>query len=105
MTYCAKLFARFLVGSMLLLPAVARAQLTEGTIVGTVTDSSGAVVSGAKVSIKNTGTGATIEEKTDSIGYYRAPHLSPGSYEVRVEKSGFKTSVAEGVVVNVDVVT
>ena len=98
----ARLFA-FL--ALLCAPGGLRAQLTEGTIAGTVTDSSGAVVSGAKVTVKNTGTDATLEETTDSIGYYRAPHLSTGIYEIRVEKSGFKTSVAENVAVDVNVVT
>jgi hypothetical protein len=90
---------------MMCVPDALRAQLTEGTIVGTVTDISGAVVSGAKVTVKNAGTGATIEETTDGIGFYRAPHLSPGRYEVRVEKPGFKATFAENVGVDVDVVT
>lgn len=83
----------------------ARAQLTEGTIDGTVMDASGGVVSGAKVSVRNVGTGFSIEETTDSIGYYRAPHLSPGGYEVRVEKAGFKVGVLKDITVNVGVVT
>ena len=81
----------------------ARAQLTEGTIDGTVMDASGGVVSGAKVSVRNVGTGFSIEETTDSIGYYRAPHLSPGGYEVRVEKAGFKVGVLKDITVNVGV--
>ena len=83
----------------------ARAQLTEGTIDGTVTDSSGAVVAGAKVTIKNIGTSISIQEATDSIGYYRAPHLAPGGYEVRTEKSGFKVEIVQNVSVSVGVVT
>ena len=82
-----------------------RAQLTEGTIDGTVTDPSGAAVTGAKVTVQNTGTGFSVEETTDTIGYYRAPHLSPGVYEVRVEKSGFKAGVVKGVSVTVGVTT
>jgi hypothetical protein len=81
------------------------AQLTEGTLDGTVNDPSGAAVAGAKVVVKNVGTASTIEEKTDDIGYYRAPHLSPGTYEVRVEKSGFKTAIVENIAVSVNVVT
>jgi outer membrane receptor protein involved in Fe transport len=82
----------------------AAAQLTEGTVVGTVTDASGAVVVGAKVTVKNIGTDFVIEAMTDDIGFYRVPHLSPGKYQVRVEKSGFKASVVEDVIVSVNVV-
>jgi Carboxypeptidase regulatory-like domain/TonB dependent receptor len=81
------------------------AQLTEGTIDGTVTDPSGATVANAKVTIRNTQTGASVDETSDSIGYFRAPHLAPGTYDVRLEKSGFKTSVAHGISVSVGVTT
>jgi hypothetical protein len=81
------------------------AQLTEGTIVGTVTDASGAVVSGAKVSVKNVGTDLVIAETTDSSGFYRVPHLAPGKYQIRVEKPGFKAAIVDDLVVSVNVVT
>lgn len=81
------------------------AQLTEGTIVGTVTDTSGSVVVGAKVIVENVGTAAVTEVKTDSIGYYRVPHLSPAKYKVSVAMTGFKTSIVEEAVVNVNVIT
>ena len=88
-----------------LFSSFAHAQLTEGTIDGTVNDSSGAAVTGAKVKVANSGTGAAVETATDSIGYFRAPHLAPGAYEVRVEKSGFKTGVVTNVSVSVGVTT
>ena len=81
------------------------AQLTEGSIGGTVADSSGASVTGAKVSIKSMDRGTVVETSTDSIGYFRATHLAPGSYQVRVEKSGFKAAVVDQVAVNVNAVT
>lgn len=81
------------------------AQLTEGTIVGSVTDPSGAAMSGAKVVVKNVGTGAILELTTDDIGFYRAPHLSPGTYQIRVEKTGFKAAIVENVAVNVNYTT
>jgi hypothetical protein len=80
----------------------AAAQLTEGTVAGTVTDSSGAAVSGAKVTIRNTGTGATFDLTTDDIGFFRAPHLAFGTYQIHVEKSGFKTALIENVAVSVN---
>jgi hypothetical protein len=81
------------------------AQLTEGTIVGSVTDASGAAVSGAKVVVKNVGTGAVLERTTDDIGFYRALHLSLGTYQIRVEKAGFKAAIVENVAVNVNYTT
>ncbi len=81
------------------------AQLTEGTIDGTVSDPSGAAVVAAKVQILNTGTGSAVEELTDSIGYFRAPHLAAGLYELRVERTGFKTGVVKSVSVSVGVTT
>jgi hypothetical protein len=61
-----------------------------GDISGTVTDASGAVVVGAKVTVKNLGTGATREATTGDIGQFSVAQLEIGSYEVSIEKSGFK---------------
>jgi Carboxypeptidase regulatory-like domain/TonB dependent receptor-like, beta-barrel len=89
----------------LLWPAVLCAQFTEGTIVGSITDQAGAAVVGAQVTVRNTATGSTMQLRTDNTGFYRAVHLNPGTYQVRVEKAGFKAAVVDGVVVNVNVVT
>jgi hypothetical protein len=83
----------------------ALAQLTEGTIAGAVTDASGAAVAGASVKITNLQTGSTNDTKTDNIGYYRQLHLPPGTYQVRMEAQGFKTTVLENIVINVDTTT
>jgi len=85
--------------------AVALAQWTEGSIVGTVTDPSGASVSGVVVKVINVGTGHTNEARTDDIGFYRALHLTPGKYQIRVEAKGFKGLVLDNVVVNVNTAT
>jgi hypothetical protein len=82
-----------------------QAQLTEGSIAGTVTDLSGASVTDAKVLVTSSETGASVESATDGIGYFHATHLAPGTYHVRVEKAGFKTEVVEHVAVNVNVIT
>jgi hypothetical protein len=70
-----------------------RAQTTTstGSIQGLVTDPSGAVVSGARVSIRNKGTNQTSETSTNSSGAYASGALIPGDYEVRVEAKGFQT--------------
>jgi hypothetical protein len=77
--------------------AVARAQIITGTILGTVTDESGAAVGGATIVLKNADTGAARSLVTDVSGRYRAPGLSPGRYEVRAELTGFGTRVRTGI--------
>lgn len=77
------------------------AQTFRGTILGNVTDQTGATVGSAKVTIRNTETGQTRETLTTEDGSYRAPELSLGTYTVTVEKTGFKTSVTKGIKVDV----
>src|ERR1700730_2316086 len=70
------------------------AQVTGATLSGTTSDSSGSVIPGAQISIKNTATRITKDVLTDSDGYYTAPNLAPGTYEVRVTAKGFNTVVS-----------
>jgi hypothetical protein len=70
--------------------ATALAQNDVGSIVGFVTDSSGAVVPGAKVIIKNEGTGESRTVSTDSSGHYAVPNLPPTSYTMTAEATGFQ---------------
>jgi len=65
---------------------------TSATVLGTVKDASGAVVAGAQVTLKNTGTGATRQEDTGSAGSYTFPDVPPGTYVITVERSGFQTA-------------
>lgn len=80
----------------------ALAQKTTATILGTVTDPSGSAVSGAKVTAKNTATGLERTATTDTSGYYRLELLPAGSYSVTVEKTGFKSQVLTGIVLQID---
>jgi len=80
---------------------VAHAQVTGATLSGTVSDPSGAVVSGANVSIKNNATGESRSVNTDSAGLFNAPNLTPGVYEVRISAAGFATAVQSGVALSV----
>jgi outer membrane receptor protein involved in Fe transport len=75
---------------------------TDGTLVGTVTDSKGGVVSHAKVIVKNVGTNATREVFTSASGEYNAPLLPPGIYEISVEQTGFRRAVVSGIKLDVD---
>ena len=69
------------------------AQGEDGTVVGTVSDPSGAAVPGASVVIKNEQTGVTISVATDESGRYASPPLRPGAYTLSVEKQGFNRAV------------
>jgi hypothetical protein len=85
----------------LVLAVVASAQTFRGTILGTVTDSSGAVVSGATVKVRNVDTGLERTTQTTPDGSYAVPELPIGTYDVTISQSGFETMVNKGVVVNV----
>ena len=71
-----------------------------GTIRGTVTDSSGALIPNAQVKITNTGTLQVFTYKTDERGSYLAPALVPGTYKAAITAPGFETSVITGIVLN-----
>jgi len=78
---------------LLLCSTLLLAQTTVGTgsIVGTVTDQSGAVVGGAKVAITNAATGQSVELMTNSSGYFNSGALTPGTYKVTISSKGFST--------------
>ena len=81
--------------------SAANAQTFRGTILGTVTDSSGAAVPGATVTIKNMDTGLTRTVTTSEDGTYSAPEPPIGNYSITCEKSGFKSGVVTGARVEV----
>jgi Carboxypeptidase regulatory-like domain/TonB dependent receptor len=91
-----------LLGALFVLncPSV-HAQTFRGTILGSVSDSSGGAVPGASVTIKNLDTGLTRAVVTSDDGSYSAPELPIGNYSVSVEKAGFKTGVVTGIHVEV----
>src|SRR5215472_7732600 len=70
--------------------ATAGGQAVNATLVGTVTDSSGAAISDAKVTITETNTGISHASQTNESGNYVFPDLPPGTYTVTAELSGFK---------------
>lgn len=73
------------------------AQVTTGTISGTVRDSTGAVIPNAKVTIKHSATGASRTVRTNGAGRYSAPQLALGDYEAVVEADGFQSVVRSGI--------
>jgi hypothetical protein len=88
--------------SLGLMPGAVGAQSVTGTILGTVTDSSGAVVAGAKVTIVNEGTGLARTVTADSNGEYTVPALPTGHYTITSEMTGFKTVALSNIEVGVD---
>jgi len=91
-----------LLSSILLLAALTWSQTFFGSIVGTVTDASGAVVDGTTVTITNTGTGERRFVTTSSDGAYRLVNLVPGTYKLEIEKPGFKRYTRDQVTVDVE---
>ncbi len=77
-------------------------QMTTGTIMGSVTDSSGGSIPGARVTVTNTGTGISRSFVTGADGRYVIPSLIPGAYSVSAEKQGFKSITSAGIVLQVD---
>src|SRR6266404_4790839 len=81
--------------------SAANAQTFRGTLLGTVTDSSGAAVAGAAVAVKNVNTGLSRTVSTSEDGTFSVPELPIGTYTVTVEKIGFKQGVVTGLQVEV----
>jgi hypothetical protein len=86
---------------LLLVAVSVSAQTFRGTILGSVTDPSGAVVAGATVTAKNAGTGLERTTQTSGDGSYSLPELPIGTYSVTITAGGFQTFEATGVVVDV----
>src|SRR5215470_1913342 len=90
---------------MALAPCTVAAQAVYGSISGTITDASGAVVPGATVTI------TSVERKTSDVvisndsGFYLKERLLPGTYQVKAELQGFKTALFPDIRVSVDTQT
>jgi hypothetical protein len=84
------------------LASAASAQVTAATIVGTITDSSGAALPGATVTARNVDTGFNRTVPANEAGAYRLEFLPIGSYALEVSLSGFKTATRGGIVLSVN---
>ncbi len=85
-----------------LLPRDLAAQAVSGTLLGQVTDSTGAAVPGARVTLTSPATGFTRTLTSDASGEYTAPSIPPAEYTITAEMSGFKTVTVSNVRVGVD---
>jgi hypothetical protein len=86
---------------MAAIAGTANAQTFRGTIQGSVTDTTGGSVPGAKVTVRNVDTGITRTTETNGDGEFNVPELPIGTYTVTIEKSGFQAAVTTGVQVTV----
>src|SRR5271156_2890468 len=89
-------FLSAILAMLFLIAASSRAQSNEGRILGTIRDSSGGVVVGAKVTVTNTGKQVSRDLLTNDTGEYVAPALEPGLYTVSAESAGFKKNNHKG---------
>jgi hypothetical protein len=89
------------IAAFLLSDSVVQAQTTAGSIVGQVTDATGAIVPNAAITITNVETGITNKTTSDASGNYAVTPLPVGEYTVTVEVAGFKKSVNSGIRLNV----
>lgn len=97
------IFTLFLIASTFILPLelpIALAQSSKGILTGTLTDPSGAVVSGGTVKVTNTATGAVRETVSTGDGTYRIDAVDPGNYNVEVIAGGFKSITLTNVTIS-----
>lgn len=83
--------------SIVLAGGTLQAQNSNASLTGTVTDPSGGVIPGAAVSLTNEGTGVAMKTQTNGSGIFRVNDLIPGTYRVRVTKTGYKELVQRGI--------
>src|SRR6185436_16208545 len=95
-----KIFAMFALAVMF--AALGYSQAVNATLLGSVTDASGAIVPGAKVTITEVNTGISRSTTTNESGNYTFPDLAPGVYTVTTEQTGFKKESRTGVAVDVN---
>jgi hypothetical protein len=82
-------------------PVRANAQVSGGTLSGTVTNESGAPIPNVQVSLSDVASDVTRAATTDVAGFYTVPNLPPGSYEMTVSALGFTTQVWTGITITV----
>ena len=94
-------FIRFLVFCVLVLVFTCTASAQEATIVGTVTDPSGAAVPAVQITVVNTSTGVVQHLTTNNTGQYAAVDINAGHYAIRVEAPGFKAAEKKDIILQV----
>src|SRR6201986_4282138 len=83
------------------LTSIARTQTVDTTILGNVSDSSGAAIPGATVTVVSPSTGITKTTVTNAQGEFEVQYLTPGSYDVTLQASGFAKQTRSGIVIQI----
>src|SRR6478609_968080 len=86
-----KIRAALMIGCVILVALHSNAQNITGSIVGHVSDSSGAAAPGTVITVLNQGTGASVDATVDDSGSYTVPNLLAGQYQINAKKDGFQT--------------
>ncbi len=93
----------FASSAFVLCAIAAHAQIANNTmVVGTVTDASGAVLAGARITAVNRGTKVVYPGKTNAEGYFSIPFVIPGTYDVTADLPGFRTVTSTGLIVTLN---
>ena len=95
------LFALAIVVTLCLQALMAQTTQTGGTVVGTITDQSGAIIPGVKIELSNSATNFTRTAETNKVGGYTLPNIPPGEYKITVSSPGFRIAVVQTVSVEV----
>jgi outer membrane receptor protein involved in Fe transport len=93
--------AAFFLMAAILFPAALPAQVSGGTLSGTITDPTGRAVPQAQIVIKNLATGVATTVTTNTDGFYTAVNLLPGEYQITITATGFNTEIKTGITMNV----
>jgi hypothetical protein len=91
----------FCVAGLLLAPTVKAQTAASATVVGTITDQSGAAIPSATVTLTNVATSTSLTAISNTSGQYTFPTVTPGTYRVQATKQGFKNAAVQGVVVEI----
>ncbi len=85
-----------------LVASVAKGQSTNASLSGQVTDIQGLVIVGVDIEAVNEATNVSQKAKTNGAGFYVFPDLAPGTYEVRISRTGFRTMIRPGIIMHVN---
>jgi Carboxypeptidase regulatory-like domain/TonB dependent receptor/TonB-dependent Receptor Plug Domain len=102
--FCKHVFSLIAAAALLLAVFVSvpvGAQVAGGTLSGTITDPSEAGIPQAQITIKNLATGVERNISTNENGFYTAPNLLPGEYQITITAKGFNTEINSGITINV----
>src|SRR5258707_4413932 len=91
------LFPLFLASALCASSLFAQSSTGTATMVGAVTDSTGPLLPGAKVTVTNKGAGFVFTSVSTSEGTWYIPNLNPGDYQLKIDAAGFKTYVQDGI--------